>query len=321
MKWLQLLRIPNTPSAIANVLAGFLLANGNWSDWQSLLCLVISSVSFYWAGMALNDVFDIEVDRIDQPQRPIPSGRISLQSATVLGWGLLGLGVALAAVAGSLTESSAAMATATCIAVGVALAIFLYDGPFKRTPLAPLLMGACRSLNILLGASTAYAGQLTGGSEEGLNFGSWVGIPVEVWWASLAIGVLITGVTMLARNESSAIQNRSRLAFAGFVMMVGFALLAALPWCPGADFSGSSVGTYPVLVGLIALVSVRRVVNCIADARAQSVKLAIVSTLRSLIVFDAAICFLARPDHLAYALCVLVLIIPTLVLSKWVYST
>jgi len=295
MKWLQLIRVSNAPTAAGNILAGYLLANRSWDNWPVLLCLIISSVALYCCGMILNDVFDAAQDKIDQPNRPIPSGRIDLGIAAVAGWSLMILGVT-AAIAAGLLSSPQTIFKCGFIAALLALAIYLYDGPLKRTPLAPGLMGACRSLNVLLGASTASTAAL---AEH--NRSSVAGFPTEVWWAAIAIGVLIMGVTLLARNESRAVQERGKLAVAAGVMLTGFVLLATLAWCP--------------------LASIRRVAVCVADAQPQSVKLAIISTLRSLLVFDASICFLARPDNLVFALVVVALILPVLLLSKWIYST
>jgi len=35
------------------------------------------------AGMVINDYFDVEIDKINRPERPVPSGKISLKSALV----------------------------------------------------------------------------------------------------------------------------------------------------------------------------------------------------------------------------------------------
>ncbi len=315
MKWLQLIRVPNAPTAAANILAGYLLANRSWDNWPALLCLIISSLALYCCGMVLNDVFDAAKDKADQPNRPIPSGKISLRAASLVGWSLMVLGI-LAAISAGALSSPQAIVRCGSVAALLALAIYLYDGPLKQTPLAPALMGACRSLNIFLGASTASAATLP---DQDLS--SIAGFPVEIWWAAIAIGVLITGVTLLARNESQAVQQRGKLAIAAGVMLTGFVLLATLAWCPGANFSASAIQTYPALVGIVSLASIRRVAVCVADLQPQSVKLAIISTLRSLIVFDASICFLTRPDNLIFALFVVALILPVLALSKWIYST
>ncbi len=315
MKWLQLIRVPNAPTAAANILAGYLLANRSWDNWSVLLCLIISSLALYCCGMVLNDVFDAANDKVDQSHRPIPSGQVSLGTATALGWGLMAVGVLAAIAAGALSTPQSIVKCGSVAAL-LAWAIYLYDGPLKQTPLAPALMGACRSLNILLGASTVSSTTLT---EQNLT--NVIGFPVEVWWAAIAVGVLIMGVTLLARNESRAVQQRGKLVLAAGVMLAGFVLLATLAWCPGANFSCSALQTYPALVAIISLASIRRVAVCVADAQPQSVKLAIISTLRSLIVFDASICFLTRPDNLAFALVVVALILPVLALSKWIYST
>lgn len=50
------------------------------------------------AGYVLNDVFDYAVDRLNSPQRPLPSGRVSRRAAGVAGAVLLLLGLTLAAM-------------------------------------------------------------------------------------------------------------------------------------------------------------------------------------------------------------------------------
>ena len=63
--WAQLVRIPNTLTACADVLAGFTLVAGQW--WTvtgitlPLVIVSIASICLYWAGMVLNDVNDIEI--------------------------------------------------------------------------------------------------------------------------------------------------------------------------------------------------------------------------------------------------------------------
>ena len=47
------------------------------------------SLAMYWAGMILNDWFDIEKDRQQRSQRPLACGAISLHQAGRVGWGLL----------------------------------------------------------------------------------------------------------------------------------------------------------------------------------------------------------------------------------------
>lgn len=45
------------------------------------------------AAMILNDYFDIEIDKINQPQRPLPSGEIKPKTALIVGLSLVGVGI------------------------------------------------------------------------------------------------------------------------------------------------------------------------------------------------------------------------------------
>ncbi len=47
-----------------------------------LISLTVSLIA--GAGYVINDIFDIEIDRINQPGRPLPSGQISISHAKIL---------------------------------------------------------------------------------------------------------------------------------------------------------------------------------------------------------------------------------------------
>ena len=48
------------------------------------------------AGMAVNDYYDVEIDKINKPKRPIPSGRINKKNAMIFAIFLFLIGIALA---------------------------------------------------------------------------------------------------------------------------------------------------------------------------------------------------------------------------------
>ena len=146
---LQLIRLPNVFTAAADSLAGWLLVGGTLADVAGWLPLALASMVLYAAGMALNDVFDLEIDRAERPARPLPSGRVSPVFAAWIGWGGLVLGPILAGLSGSVP--------ALVVAAALAVAILAYDGGVKRSILGPELMGACRGLNLLLGMAHAPA--------------------------------------------------------------------------------------------------------------------------------------------------------------------
>ena len=174
--YLQLVRFPNVFTAAADSLAGWLLVTGSLARPEAWVPLVLASACTYAGGIALNDVFDAEVDRIERPGRPIPSGRVSRTSAALLGAFLMALGLILAIVSG--TRYGGIIETALIASV------LLYDTTGKRSALGPEVMGVCRGLNLLLGMSDA----------------SRLGGPVG-WFAALSYGLFVAGVTWISRSE------------------------------------------------------------------------------------------------------------------------
>ena len=142
----QLCRIPAVFTALADIMLGYLLTHSSIESAPQLALLLGASAGLYLSGMVWNDIFDREQDAKERPKRPIPSGRVSLRAANTFASLLTVIGLACAAAAGWRSLAIAGMLTAC---------IFLYDGVLKKTPLGPLFMGGCRSLNVILGASTA----------------------------------------------------------------------------------------------------------------------------------------------------------------------
>ena len=99
--WLQLLRVPAVPSAITNILAGYLIVNRSWQPTFEFASLVVCSCLLYMSGMVLNDWCDAEKDKTSRSNRPIPSGRISRFDALKCYIGLTTTGLLLSAFAGT----------------------------------------------------------------------------------------------------------------------------------------------------------------------------------------------------------------------------
>jgi len=329
MPWLRLLRIANLPSAISNILMGFLLVHQSWSPTMELLLLILASSSLYMAGMVLNDFYDFEVDLRQRPTRPLPANQISRPAAATTGFVLLVSGIVFACIAGWIgnqqTESFSLLSPLFrpgLIALALSIFIILYDGPLKRTNAAPLLMGGCRTLNILLGASTFVRPALS--TEAGAS-GDWffLGLPGIVWWVAVAIGAVITGATLLGRHEAVESQRRMPLGLAGAIIFAGLTGLALVVYCPTTtiEISEREKTVFPLFIAFISLTIIRRVVAAIATAQPQQIQQGVISILRSLIIFDAAICYLAAPGDVVYALVVISLLVPTLLLGRLIPST
>src|SRR5436190_1165375 len=96
----QLIRLPNLPSALADIALGALAARALPQRWASFGLLLLASACLYCSGMVWNDYFDRDQDRKERPERPLPSGRVSLGEAFWLGVVLMLGGAGLAFVAG-----------------------------------------------------------------------------------------------------------------------------------------------------------------------------------------------------------------------------
>lgn len=141
----ELVRLPAVLSVPGDVLSGAALAGTLRTHPARTAALIGSSCLLYLGGMALNDVADHEVDAIERPHRPIPSGRVSLRTASRIAHLLMVGGMTLAAAGG---RRSFAMA------LPLASAIYAYDLTLKDHPSAPIAMATCRVLDVLQGAST-----------------------------------------------------------------------------------------------------------------------------------------------------------------------
>jgi len=82
--WLSLFRAGNSITGIFGVVLGSILASRGMPSQEYAMITVLHALSvmtFMFSWNALNDFMDVEIDRINRPERPIPSGKISLKSA------------------------------------------------------------------------------------------------------------------------------------------------------------------------------------------------------------------------------------------------
>ncbi|MGW2801568.1 SCO3242 family prenyltransferase [Streptomyces sp. NPDC001269] len=138
----ELVRAPAAFTVPGDVLAGAAAA-GRRPD-LSTAALAASSVCLYWAGMALNDWADRDLDAVERPERPIPSGRVAAPVA-------LGTAVALTALSLGLAAAAEGRRAMT-VAVPLAATVWGYDLWAKSRPAGPAVMAATRGLDVLLGA-------------------------------------------------------------------------------------------------------------------------------------------------------------------------
>lgn len=168
-------RASNLPTVWSNCLAGWWLGGGG--SVARLFLLAVGATCIYVGGMYLNDAFDVDFDRQHRPERPIPSGTITLGEVWGLGIGWLALGTVLLFFFGP----AAALLTLLLVA-----SVLVYDAVHKAVAFSPVLMALCRLFLFLVAASTARAG-VTG---------------LAIWYA-IALACYIIGLSYVARSEST----------------------------------------------------------------------------------------------------------------------
>lgn len=305
LRYLRLCRFPTVFTALADVAAGFLLTHAALEPRSEFVLLLAASACLYLSGMVFNDVFDVQQDSAERPTRPIPSGAISRKNATVFAVILMAAGIGFAFSAD----------TRSLIIAGIlALCILAYDSFMKRTPLGPVFMGACRSLNLILGASTA-----------GIRLAAAFQQPLL--WIAACMGIYIAGVTWFAKREAKT-NLRLPLLLATIVINIGliglavwlgnFAISLGIPLPPGIADSKSVL----VLWGVIAITINRRTLVAILDPSPAKIQPAIGVMLLSLIVLNAMIVYFKFGNSgIPYVVGILLLLIPAVLLRKVIPMT
>lgn len=208
---LSLARISNSPTVVSNALAGAALAGAfgvtfSAASLWTLVLLSLAMVLFYTAGMYLNDLFDLERDRQERPERPLPSGAVSQREALTV--------TVLLFSAGTFCLSLLGAAPLVSGLVLVAL-IVLYDAWHKTNPLSPVVMAATRVM-VYVTAFVAFS-PLT--LANGLN------APFVFW--SLLLGLYIVGLTFIAKTETRTLTGYWP---ALLLFLPPLLAAAALPW-------------------------------------------------------------------------------------------
>lgn len=262
-------------------------------SWQPLIMLMVASVMLYEAGMVLNDWFDIEQDRRQRPGRPIPSGRIAPGTALSVGLFLLSGGIFVTFLTGWLIHSS----TPAVVGFLLALSVVAYDGGLKKWWCGPLVMGICRMLNVLLGASLVL---------------SWQSAP---WLVAVAIGTYTVGLTWFARSEAQT-STRHHLGVGTFLALAGLGLVAMLPLVSNILLPW---GPWALLwIGIIGWVA-SACWRALGDPSPPLVQAGVIRMIVLFVVIDAVLC-LARVGP-GIALVILSLLIPMRLASRWAPMT
>lgn len=252
----ELVRLPNLFTAAADVMAGYWLYTRELSMTPVLTALTVSSICLYASAVALNAIVDMEADRGGRPERPIPSGRLTLHDARRCFAWLALLGLASAGAASVLAQTPVCIAFAGLIFIAGAL----YNLGVKHTPLRAANMATCRGLNLVMGMS---------------GHAAIAGLPL------LALFTYVAALTHFGRDEATASsRGRLRTGAAG--------ILIALLWL-GYFAAERMMADATVLVLWLALmIHVGRVaLRAIRRPAPANVQYAMGTFILAIIPFDA----------------------------------
>ena len=217
---LDLVRAPAVLSVVGDTLAGAAAAGHRLTPRRALLPL--ASACLYAGGMALNDYADRHLDAIERPERPVPSGRVTPRRALQVATGLTAAGIGLAAAGGG--------RRALAVAVPLAACVWTYDTVAKDRAAGPVVMAACRGLDVLLGAGVGHLRPA---------------LP-----AAAALAAHTAGVTVLSRGEVHGTTSPvAATVAAGTVAVTGAVVAGALG---GTSRPEGAVARTLAVVGAVA---------------------------------------------------------------------
>lgn len=284
MNWqiaLQLGRVSNLPTVWTNALAAVVLVGAGIGDARVWLLLVAMSL-FYVGGMYLNDAFDADIDAIERPERPIPSGAVSRATVYAAGSSMLVAGIVLVQVAAPGIWPLAS-------SLALAAMIVFYNWHHKANPLSPFVMGLCRVL-VYTTCGLCFAAVLPG----------------ALWLGALVLLCYLIGLTYVAKQENfGRVENLWPLAFLAAPLLFGLAHIAATPV------------TLLFVVGLAAWIVYA--IRLVQRRQPGDIPRAVVSLIAGISLLDALL--IASAGDIATALVAVAGFALTLFLQRYVSGT
>lgn len=261
------MRPANIITAWADILSGFgitglvfigLSGSFTFYNYFDLFWLILSTTGLYGGGVVFNDVFDYKLDKIERPERALPSGRASMSGGIALGVALILVGILAAFQVSSFSGK---------LAIIIAVAALHYDKIGKHNAfIGPLNMGFCRGLNLMLGMSVAA---------EAVYYN---------WFICLIPIIFISAITMISRSEVSGGDKKTIAFGAGLFSIV--AVFIALLGLFSDNFD--VIYALPFLVFFIVMVF-KPLIAAFKSPTPANIKLSVRGGILGLIPMDAAI--------------------------------
>lgn len=252
------MRPANIVTSVADVLAGITISGyifGPEIDFLPIILLCLSTIGLYGGGIVFNDVFDLELDKIERPERAIPSGAVKLGEAIILGLFLLIFGISCAFLYSMLSGT---------IALLIAICALAYNKYSKHHPfIGPLNMGTCRGLNLLLGASIMA---------NSLN---------NSYIIAIVSLIYIFSITMISQGEVHG-SNKNKLFLGAFLYALVIGVMLFFAW------QRAQILLALIFIAPFAWMIFKPLFKAIKEPIGKNIGLAVKAGVISLILMDAA---------------------------------
>jgi len=231
---LDLIRPVNCAMIGFAVIVGAFVSKPPSVPWLQLALGFFTGFFLCAYSMSVNDIYDLEVDRVNRPDRPIPSGRISVQQASALSIVMLAAGLACALLS--------FIPLAIVIALAYAFLSWLYSARAKRTGLPG---------NLIVASSLAipfiYGGAVSGGSIGGSLL---LMMALTAFFSGVGREVVksMADVEGDAKREVSSVARTRGLRVASGVGALFFVLAVLTSWVPLITGLANRVYSYGVIV-------------------------------------------------------------------------
>jgi len=227
--------------AMAVILGGYVAGTG---EWLHIILAAIATFLATGAANAWNDYLDIEIDRINQPQRVLPSGLMSLRGAWLFSIGLTLIALLIAAFINL---------PSFLVALGATVVLYIYSWKLKST----VLMGNATVATI--SALSAVFGGVAAGNV------------LPTFWLAIIIATAIMGREVLKTIADYEGDLRQRCRTIATVWgrrqarMIFYLLLGATVWMMMVPYLFDvykpiyaqivAIGVYPIIIYVLIRVS------------------------------------------------------------------
>lgn len=168
LAYATIVRPLNCLMAAVAVYVASLIAGLNFYPILPVVLALLSTFLICAGGMVINDYFDVETDRVNKPQRPIPAGKISKTTSLIYSFLLFAIGVYVSYLINIFTLIVAILASALLILYAWKLKKVILIGHLAISSLVALtfIYGGLINLNYLPVLSLAILAFLSNAGRE-----------------------------------------------------------------------------------------------------------------------------------------------------------